>query len=78
MCLGLHELGVQTANTPDVLSGATADMAWALLMACARNIVQCDAYCRSLAYTKYDNMIFLGNDVHHKTLGIIGLGYVKK
>ncbi|EGD77945.1 D-isomer specific 2-hydroxyacid dehydrogenase, variant [Salpingoeca rosetta] len=72
----MRELGIPVCNTPGVLSGATADMAWALLMACARNIVQCDAYCRSDAYTVYRNMIFLGRDVHHKTIGIVGLGRI--
>lgn len=59
-------------NTPGVLSGATADMAWALLMACARRIVPGDRYCRS-EYNEYKNMIHLGLDVHGKTLGVIGM-----
>ena len=72
----MKALGVPVTNTPNVLSGATADMAWALLMACARRIPQCDTYCRSDQYTTYKNMLFLGSDVHHKTVGIVGLGWV--
>ena len=51
-----RQRGIPVGNTPDVLSDATADMAWALLMACARRIVEGDALARSAAWTKYENM----------------------
>ena len=68
--------GIPVGNTPNVLSDATADMAWALLMAAARRVVTADAYARSAAFTKYDNMIFLGKDVTGATLGIVGMGRI--
>lgn len=70
-----RERGVTVTNTPDCVTDATADMAWALLMASARRIVQGDRYCRT-EYTGYKNMIFLGSDVSHATLGIIGMGRI--
>ena len=51
-----RQRGIPVGNTPDVLSDATADMAWTLLMACARRIVEGDALARSAAWTKYENM----------------------
>ena len=68
--------GIPVGNTPGVLSDATADLAWSLLMACARRIPQCDAYVRSPKFEAYDNMIFLGRGVAGKTLGIVGMGNI--
>lgn len=68
--------GIPVGNTPDVLSDATADLAWALLLACARRIPECDAFARSPAYTEYQNMLLLGSDVAGRTLGIVGMGRI--
>ena len=56
------------------LTQATADCAFALLLAAARRIVECDAYARSPAFTAYDNLLLLGSDVSGSTLGIVGMG----
>jgi lactate dehydrogenase-like 2-hydroxyacid dehydrogenase len=68
--------GIPVGNTPDVLSDATADMAWALLLACARRIPECDAMTRSEHFTEYENMLLLGSDVTGSTLGIVGMGRI--
>ena len=68
--------GILVCNTPGVLTETTADLAWSLLMAAARRIVQADAYARSGKWQTWGPMLFLGYDVHHATLGIIGLGRI--
>eukprot|EP00055_Hartaetosiga_balthica_P013304 m.67662 g.67662 ORF g.67662 m.67662 type:complete len:259 (+) comp8224_c0_seq4:99-875(+) len=73
---GMKKMGVAVTNTPDVLTDTTADMTWALLMACARRIVECNDYCRNGQFRVYKDMILPGSDVHHKTLGVIGMGRI--
>lgn len=68
--------GIPVGNTPGVLDGATADLAFALLLASARRIVEGDRYARSREFTRYDPAYILGREVHHATLGIIGLGRI--
>jgi lactate dehydrogenase-like 2-hydroxyacid dehydrogenase len=67
---------ILVANTPGVLDDTTADFTWALLLATARRIVEADQYLRSCQWKGWDLMEFLGHDVHHKTLGICGLGRI--
>lgn len=69
--------GVYVAYTPDVLTETTADLAFALMLAVARKIVEADRVVREgrwLGTWSYDFM--LGNDVHGKTLGIVGMGRI--
>jgi glyoxylate reductase len=61
-------------NTPDVLTDATADLTWALLLATARRVVEGDALVRSHRWTGWTPTQLLGTDVSDKTLGIIGMG----
>ena len=68
--------GVIVTNTPDVLTDTTADFAWALLMAAARQVVGADRYIRSGSWTQWDFGLFLGADIHGKTLGIVGFGRI--
>jgi lactate dehydrogenase-like 2-hydroxyacid dehydrogenase len=63
-------------NTPGVLDDTTADFTWTLLLATARRLVEADQYVRSSQWTGWKLMEFLGGDVHHKTLGICGLGRI--
>jgi len=67
---------VMVTNTPGVLDDTTADLTWALLLATARRLVEADQYLRSLKWDGWKLMEFLGSDVHHKTLGICGLGRI--
>lgn len=71
------ERGIVVGNTPGVLSETTADFAFALLMATARYIVKADKYTRSgLWQTVGASKLFLGQDINHSTLGIVGLGRI--
>ncbi len=70
------EVGVMATNTPGVLTDTTADFAWALLMAAARRVVEGDVFTRAGKWKSWSPTMFLGRDVHGKTLGIIGLGRI--
>jgi glyoxylate reductase len=70
--------GVAVTNTPGVLTETTADLAWALLLATARRLVEADVYTREELYEGWAPKLMLGTDVHGKTLGIIGLGQIGK
>jgi glyoxylate reductase len=67
---------VVVSNTPGVLDDTTADLAWALLMAVARRMVEGDAWIRSGTWPGWDLDQLVGGDVHGKTLGIIGFGRI--
>jgi glyoxylate reductase len=68
--------GVVVTNTPDVLTETTADFAWALLMGAARRVVEADHFARSGQWTRWQWDLLWGNDIHGKTLGIIGFGRI--
>ncbi|MCG8365757.1 MAG: D-glycerate dehydrogenase [Pseudanabaenales cyanobacterium] len=63
-------------HTPGVLTNATADLTWALLMAAARRVVEADQYTRSGQWTTWRPDLLLGPDVTAATLGIVGLGRI--
>jgi glyoxylate reductase len=67
---------VPVGNTPGVLDGACADMAFALLLASARRLIEGDRYARSRGFTVYDPGYMLGREVHGSTIGIVGLGRI--
>ena len=69
--------GVRVTNTPGVLDDTTADLTWALLMAAARRIAEGDAYVRAGEWKiAFGVQYFLGQDIHHATLGIVGMGRI--
>ncbi len=68
--------GILVTNTPGVLTETTAEMAWALLFAVARRIVESDRYTRSGQFKFWNPMLFHGRDVSGKTLGIVGAGRI--
>jgi glyoxylate reductase len=70
------DAGVVMTNTPGVLDETTADMAFALLMAAARRIVEGDRLMRGGGWGGWGIMQLLGHDVHHATLGIVGFGRI--
>ena len=67
---------IMVTNTPGVLDETTADFTWTLLLATARRVVEADQYLRSLKWKRWGLMDFLGYDIHHKVLGICGLGRI--
>jgi glyoxylate reductase len=68
--------GIPVGNTPGVLTETTADMAFALLMAAARRIVEGADYVRASKWLTWGPTLYLGHDVHGATLGIIGMGRI--
>ncbi|MBN1856452.1 MAG: D-glycerate dehydrogenase [Dehalococcoidia bacterium] len=68
--------GVMVTNTPDVVTDATADLAWALLMAVARDVVVTDRYTRSGKWKLWRPEAFMAADITGTTLGIVGLGRI--
>ena len=67
--------GIYVTNTPDVLTDATADLAWALLFGAARRVIEGDSICRTSTFS-WAPEYMLGYDVSGKTLGIIGAGRI--
>jgi glyoxylate reductase len=70
------ERGVLAGNTPGVLTETTADFAFALLMAAARRVVEGVDYVRAGKWQTWGPMLLMGADVHHATLGLVGLGRI--
>jgi glyoxylate reductase len=68
--------GIPVGNTPDILNGATADQAMALLLAAGRRVVEGDQYARGPDFLTFDPGYMLGQEVHGATIGIIGLGRI--
>jgi glyoxylate reductase len=68
--------GIPVGNTPGILDGATADLAFALILAAGRRVVEGDRFARSAAFTHYDPSAILGREVHSSTLGVIGMGRI--
>lgn len=70
------ERGILAGNTPGVLTETTADFAFALLMAAARRIPEGIDYVRQGHWKTWGPMLLMGADVHHATLGLVGLGRI--
>ncbi len=70
------ERGVVITNTPGVLTETVADFAMALLLGTARRLVEADKYTRAYRWKSWELMLFLGQDVHGATLGLVGLGRI--
>ena len=68
--------GVMGTNTPGVLDDSTADLAWALMLATARRLTEVERYIREGKWTGWRLKQWLGIDVHHATLGIVGMGRI--
>ncbi len=84
MAVGYDNIHIPTATarkipvgyTPGVLTDATADFAWALLMAAARKVVEGDRFTQAGGWQTWEPQLLLGPDVTGATLGIIGLGRI--
>lgn len=71
-----HQAGIWVSNTPEVLTAATAELAWALLLALARRVVEGDQLVRSGAWTGWEPTQLLGRSVSGRNLGIVGAGRI--
>ncbi len=72
------ERGIPVSNTPDVVTDATADMAWALLMSAGRRLAEGDRYVRARKWVTNSQKLLLGMDIFGSTLGLLGLGRIGK
>ena len=68
--------GIVVTNTPDVVSESTADMAFGLLLAVARRVVEGQCYICQGLWRKWEWGLLWGTEVHHKTLGLYGFGRI--
>ncbi len=67
---------IPVGHTPGVLTDATADFAWALLMAAARRVVEADRFTRALQWRTWEPDLLLGPNIAGATLGIVGFGRI--
>jgi glyoxylate reductase len=70
--------GIPVGNTPDVLTDATADFAFALLMAVARRIPEAERYVHDGKWKTWGPRLLLGVDIQGATVGLIGFGRIGK
>ncbi len=68
--------GIEVTNTPDILTPATADLTWALILAASKRIVESDTFLRAGKFKGWDPLLMLGGEITGKTLGIIGAGRI--
>jgi glyoxylate reductase len=70
------ERGIAVCNTPDVLTDTTADLTFALLLATARRVVEAAEFVKAGEWKSWSPLLLAGHDVHHKTIGIVGMGKI--
>jgi glyoxylate reductase len=68
--------GIAICNTPDVLTDTTADLTFSLLMATARRLVEAAEFVKEGKWKSWSPLLLAGQDIHHKTLGIVGMGNI--
>jgi lactate dehydrogenase-like 2-hydroxyacid dehydrogenase len=69
-----HDVAV--THTPGVLTDATADQAWALLLAAARHVPAADRYVRDGRFERWETTLLMGTELARKTMGIVGMGRI--
>lgn len=70
------ERGIAVGNTPGVVTEATADMAFALLLALSRRILEADAFVKAKRWETWSPYLMISNDIYDKTIGIVGMGRI--
>lgn len=68
--------GIRVGNTPDVLTDATADMAFSLLISASRRIIECQDYVRAAKWKTWEPLGHIGVDLIGRTIGIVGMGRI--
>jgi len=71
-----NKRGILVTNTPGVLTDTTAELTWALLLACVRRIVEADRFTREKRFNGWCPTLLLGSELYGKTLGIVGAGSI--
>ena len=70
------ERGIIVTNTPDLLTDATADLTWALILAVARRVVEAHQFTAEGKFRGWEARLFLGKELRGKRLGIVGMGRI--
>lgn len=70
------ERNIVVTNTPGVLTEATADLTFALLLAAARKLPAAEQFLRDGKWQRWDVDLLCGGDVHGQTIGIVGMGRI--
>ncbi|WP_026678478.1 2-hydroxyacid dehydrogenase [Fictibacillus gelatini] len=84
MAVGFDNIDVKAAtrhnvvicNTPDVLTDTTADLTFALMMAVGRRLMEAADYIKNGKWVSWSPLLLAGTDIHHKTMGIVGMGRI--
>lgn len=76
--IAANQFHIPVTNTPGVLTNATADLTWALILAVARRIPEVDRFMKAGKFKGWSPMLLLGHELSGKTLGIIGAGRIGK
>jgi len=71
-----RKANIVVGHTPGVLTETTADLAWALLMAVSRRVVESDKEVRAGIWRPWGPFVLCGQDIHHATIGIVGMGRI--
>lgn len=71
-----QQRGIFVTNTPGVLTDATADLTWALILTVTRRVVEADAWVRAGNFRAWDFDLFPGFGLTSRTLGIVGYGRI--
>lgn len=71
-----HRSGIWVTHTPGVLTEATADLTWALILGVSRIILPADRFIREGRFEGWKSDLFLGRGLQGKTLGIFGMGRI--
>ena len=70
------EKNIAVCNTPDVLTDTTADLTFGLLMATSRRLIEAADLVREGKWKSWSPLLLAGQDIHHKTIGIVGMGKI--
>lgn len=84
MAVGYNNIDIDAAkendvivtNTPDVLTETTADLAFTLMLSTARRVLEANNLIRENKWKHWSPFLLAGEDVHHKTIGIAGMGRI--
>ncbi len=68
--------GIVVCNTPDILTDTTADLTFGLILASARRLMEAADYVKQNQWKSWGPLLLAGHDVHHKTIGIVGMGKI--
>ncbi len=75
-CVEAGRRGIWVTNTPDVLTEATADLAWALILTVTRKIIEADAFLQAGRFKGWELDLMTGSGLQGRILGIVGFGRI--